>query len=139
MTIIETAAPAPDLTLVKKRQQQMWASGDFHAVAMLIQPVADALCDAVDIQAGWRVLDVATGSGNAAIAAARMGADVVGVDYVPSLLARGRRRAEAEGLDARPDRGRRRATCRSRTRASTRRCRSSARCSRPTTGRPRPS
>ena len=98
MTIIETAAPAPDLSQIKQRQQQMWASGDFHAVAMLIQPVADALVHAVDIQAGWRVLDVATGSGNAAIAAGRMGADVVGIDYVPSLLARGRRRAEAEGL-----------------------------------------
>src|SRR4051812_6533010 len=99
MTITETAATAPDLTQVKRRQQQMWASGDFHAVAMLIQPVADALCGAVNIQAGWRVLDVATGSGNAAIAAARMGADVVGIDYVPALLARGRRRAEAEGLE----------------------------------------
>jgi len=86
------------LAQVKERQQQMWASGDFHAVAALIQPVADVLCDAVDLQAGWRVLDVACGSGNAAIAAARCGCDAVGIDYVPALLARGRRRAEAEGL-----------------------------------------
>ena len=96
MTITENAAP--DLTQVKRRQQQMWASGDFHAVATLIQPVADTLCDAVDLQAGWRVLDVACGSGNAAIAAARCGCDVVGIDYVPALLERGRRRAEAEGV-----------------------------------------
>ena len=96
MTI--TDSPAPDLTQVKARQQQMWASGDFHAVATLIQPVADALCDAVDLQAGWRVLDVACGSGNAALAAARCGADVVGIDYVPALLERGRQRAAAEGL-----------------------------------------
>jgi SAM-dependent methyltransferase len=88
----------PGLAQVKERQQQMWASGDFHAVATLIQPVADVLCEAVDLQAGWRVLDVACGSGNAAIAAARCGCDAVGVDYVPALLARGRRRAEAEGL-----------------------------------------
>ena len=81
-----------------QRQQQMWASGDFHAVATLIQPVADALFSAVDLQAGWRVLDVAAGSGNAAIAAARYGCDVVGIDYVPALLERGRRRVEAEGL-----------------------------------------
>jgi ubiquinone/menaquinone biosynthesis C-methylase UbiE len=86
------------LEQVKQRQQQMWASGDFHAVATLIQPVADALCEAADLQAGWRVLDVATGSGNAALAAARFGCEVVGIDYVPALLARGRRRAEAEGL-----------------------------------------
>jgi SAM-dependent methyltransferase len=97
MTITETAAP--DLARLKQRQQQMWASGDFHAVATLIQPVADTLCDAAGLQAGWRVLDVATGSGNAAIAAARCGCEVVGIDYVPALLARGRRRAEAEGVE----------------------------------------
>jgi SAM-dependent methyltransferase len=96
MTTTETAAG--DLTKVKRRQQEMWASGDFHAVAMLIQPVADALCETIDLQAGWRVIDVACGSGNAAIAAARCGCDVVGIDYVPALLARGRRRVEAEGV-----------------------------------------
>jgi len=97
MSAVDTAA-RPDLSAVKERQHAMWSSGDFHAVASLIQPVADALCDAVDLQAGWRVLDVATGSGNAAIAAARCGAEVIGIDYVPALLERGRRRAEAEGV-----------------------------------------
>ena len=92
------AAPKPDLAAIKQRQQQTWASGDFHVVAARIALVAESLVDAADLQAGWRVLDVATGSGNAAIAAARLGATVVGVDYVPSLLARGRVRAEAEGL-----------------------------------------
>ena len=60
--------------------------------------MAEHLCDTADLQAGWRVLDVATGSGNAAIAAARHGCTAVGVDYVPALLESGRRRAEAEGL-----------------------------------------
>ena len=96
MTTTETTAP--DLAQVKGRQQQMWASGDFHAIATLIQPVADIVCAAVDLQAGWRVLDVACGSGNAAIAAARCGCDVTGIDYVPALLARGRVRADAEGV-----------------------------------------
>jgi ubiquinone/menaquinone biosynthesis C-methylase UbiE len=93
-----TTSATPDLTQVKRRQRQMWASGDFHAVATLIQPVAEELCNSLDPRADWRVLDVACGSGNAAIAAARCGCDVIGIDYVPALLARGRRRAEAEGL-----------------------------------------
>src|SRR5918998_2023283 len=91
--------PEPDLGAVKQRQQQAWASGDFHVVAARIVLVAEQLCDAADLHAGWRVLDVATGSGNAAIAAARLGCDVVGVDYVPALLERGRERAAAEGLE----------------------------------------
>jgi ubiquinone/menaquinone biosynthesis C-methylase UbiE len=96
-----TIAPAitPDLDAVKQRQQQAWASGDFHAVAARILLVAEHLVDAADLHAGWRVLDVATGSGNAAIAAARLGCEAVGVDYVPSLLERGRERVAAEGLD----------------------------------------
>jgi len=95
-TLVETT---PDLAAVKQRQQQAWASGDFHVVAARIVLVAEHLCDTADLHAGWRVLDVATGSGNAAIAAARLGCSAVGVDYVPALLERGRERAAAEGLD----------------------------------------
>jgi len=97
MTTTET--PKPDLAAVKQRQQQAWASGDFAVVASRIVIVAEQLCDTADLRAGWHVLDVATGSGNAAIAAARHGATAVGVDYVPALLERGRIRAAAEGLD----------------------------------------
>src|SRR5690349_12737160 len=93
-----TELVSPDLEAVKKRQQIAWSSGDFAVVASRIVLVAEQLCDTADLHAGWRVLDVATGSGNAAIAAARHGATAVGVDYVPALLERGRRRAAAEGL-----------------------------------------
>src|SRR6476469_4405524 len=72
MTTTE-ATPKPDLRAVKQRQQQTWASGDFAVVA--------------------------AGSGNAAIAAARLGCTAVGSDYVPSLLEQGRKRAAAEGLE----------------------------------------
>ena len=89
----------PDLAAVKARQQLAWASGDYHAIAARIVPIAEQLVDAADLRAGWRVLDVAAGSGNSAIAAARLGCSVVGVDYVPSLLERARQRAAAEGLD----------------------------------------
>lgn len=92
-------ATAPDLDAIKQRQQQAWGSGDFSVVAARIVLVAEQLCDTADLHAGWRVLDVATGSGNAAIAAARLGCGVVGVDYVPALLERGHERAAAEGLD----------------------------------------
>src|SRR3954452_16949096 len=74
-------APQPDLVAVKAKQQQTWASGDYSVVASWIVPVAENLVDAADLHAGWRVLDVATGSGNAAIAAARLGASVVGLDH----------------------------------------------------------
>src|SRR5512144_3431302 len=94
-----TTAATIDLAAVKARQQATWASGDFAEIATLIVPVAERLVDAADLRAGSRVLDVATGSGNAAIAAARLGARVTGVDYVPALLERGRERAAAERLD----------------------------------------
>ncbi len=94
-----TTMTGADLEAIKRTQQQTWASGDFSVVATRIQLVAEELAEAAQLRAGSRVLDVATGSGNAAIAAARSGTSVVGVDYVPQLLADGRTRAHAEGLD----------------------------------------
>jgi ubiquinone/menaquinone biosynthesis C-methylase UbiE len=88
----------PDLEVVRRRQQATWASGDYAEIATLIVVVAERLVDAADLRAGAKVLDVATGSGNAAIAAARLGADVVGLDYVPTLLERARERAAVERL-----------------------------------------
>jgi len=91
-----TIAPTLDLAAVKTRQQAAWASGDYAEIATLIVPVAERLCDVADLKAGSQVLDIAAGTGNVAIAAARLGCDVTGIDYVPSLLARGRERAAAE-------------------------------------------
>ncbi|GAA2626538.1 class I SAM-dependent methyltransferase [Paractinoplanes durhamensis] len=83
---------------LKAKQQKTWASGDYGAVAALIQPIAEELVQAADLSAGSRVLDVAAGTGNAAIAAARCGCRVIATDYVPELLARARERAGAEHL-----------------------------------------
>jgi ubiquinone/menaquinone biosynthesis C-methylase UbiE len=83
---------------IKAKQQKTWSSGDYDAVAALIHPISEALVQAADLSAGARVLDVATGSGNAAIAAARCLCTVTGIDYVPELLDRARERAAAERL-----------------------------------------
>src|SRR6185437_15569691 len=72
---IAVGGPDRDLAAVKSRQQRAWASGDFSVVASRIVFQAEHLCETADIQAGWCVLDVATGSGNAAIAAARRGCE----------------------------------------------------------------
>ena len=100
MTTITTAepAPTPDLAAIKTRQQATWSSGDYHMIGTQIQIVSELLIEALDVHSTEHVLDVATGSGNAALAAARRGCEVTGVDYVPALLDRARRRAEAEGL-----------------------------------------
>lgn len=87
-----------DLNAVKRRQQQAWATGDFSMIATRQILVGELLCEAVDIHPGQRVLDVATGSGNTALAAARRGGEVTGIDFVPALLERGRERAAAERL-----------------------------------------
>lgn len=99
-----TTATSLDLATVKARQQATWASGDYAEIATLIVPVAERLSDIADVRAGSTVLDVASGSGNAALAAARLGGVVTGIDYVPALLERGRERAAAERLrvDFRP-------------------------------------
>ena len=88
-----------DMNAVKDRQRRTWGSGDYAAVAARIVLIAEQLAEAADLRAGETVLDVATGSGNAALAAARRGCVVTGIDYVGGLLDRGRERAAAEGLE----------------------------------------
>jgi len=87
-----------DLGAIKVRQQATWASGDFGQIGVRLQIVGESLCEAVDLHATDKVLDIAAGNGNASLAAARHFADVTSTDYVPALLEQGRRRAEADGL-----------------------------------------
>lgn len=83
---------------VKTKQQAAWSSGDYAVVGTTLQIVGESICEAVDLRSGSKVLDVAAGNGNATIAAARRFCEVTSTDYVPSLLERGRLRAEADGL-----------------------------------------
>lgn len=86
------------LTAVKEKQHATWSSGDYAVIGTTLQLMGEQLCEAVDLSAGWKVLDVAAGNGNAALAAARRGCEVVATDYVEALLDRARSRADADGL-----------------------------------------
>jgi ubiquinone/menaquinone biosynthesis C-methylase UbiE len=100
-TALQPQPPIPqplDLAAIKAKQQATWNSGDYSVVGTTLQIVGEALCEAVDLRSGERVLDVACGNGNAALAAARRFAEVTGVDYVSTLLARAGARAAADGL-----------------------------------------
>lgn len=92
------AKPAADLKALKTKQQTAWSSGDYAVIGTTLQIVGEQLAEAMNLRAGQTVLDVAAGNGNATLAAARRWCEVTSTDYVESLLVRGRRRAEAEGL-----------------------------------------
>lgn len=97
----EVAVAPPDLEAIKSKQRATWGSGDFGVIGTTLQIVGELLCEAVDLRAGSKVLDVAAGNGNCTLAAARRWCDVTSTDYVPALLEQGRRRAEGERLQAR--------------------------------------
>jgi SAM-dependent methyltransferase len=93
MTLTDT-----DLDAIKQRQQATWASGDYAVIGTTLQIVGESLCEAIDVAAGSRVLDVAAGNGNVSLAAARRGCAVTTTDYVGDLHEQAQRRAAAEGL-----------------------------------------
>jgi len=94
-----TADKAADAA-VKAKHRAMWASGDYPALARdLIADLGPALVDACGVRPGMRVLDVAAGAGNAALAAADAGADVVASDLAPELFAAGRAAAAERGVE----------------------------------------
>jgi ubiquinone/menaquinone biosynthesis C-methylase UbiE len=98
MTTTTTITTTPDFGAIKSRQRNTWASGDYAVIGTTLQLTGELLCEAVDICAGEQILDVAAGNGNAALAAARRGADVVASDYVATLLDRAAVRALADGV-----------------------------------------
>ncbi len=98
--MVSQQSSAVDLNAIKARQQQSWSTGDYSVIGATLIVISEELCEAVDLRAGQDVLDVATGSGNTAIAAARRFCQVTGIDYIPAQLEVGRKRAEVEHLPA---------------------------------------
>jgi ubiquinone/menaquinone biosynthesis C-methylase UbiE len=98
--IMETLYPTlvVNLAAVKQKQQAAWSAGDYAIIGTTLQIVGETLCEALDLRAGARVLDVCAGNGNATLAAARRWCDVISTDYVGALLERAQARASAEGL-----------------------------------------
>ena len=94
-----TQPQAPDTNAVKERMHKVWISGDYARIGNPIAIMGELLCEAVDLRSGDRVLDVATGSGNTAISAARRFCEVTGMDLSPESIEHARRRAEAEGME----------------------------------------
>ena len=93
-----TTTDTTDFESIKARQQGTWSSGDYAVIGTTLQITGEQLCEAVDVSAGQRVLDVAAGNGNASLAAARRGCVVTATDYVGALLEGTAARAAAEGL-----------------------------------------
>ena len=98
-TTLTTTTQLTEYTELRNKQQKVWSSGDYNKIAALTVPVSEHLVDHVGVMPGERVLDIATGTGHVALAAARRSAKATGIDYVPELLDIARLRAQAEELD----------------------------------------
>ena len=86
------------LEALKEAHRRTWASGDYSRIAELVTDVGERVVDRAGIRAGGEVLDVAAGTGNAAIPAAQAGAQVIASDLTPELFVVGRRRAAEAGV-----------------------------------------
>ena len=88
----------PDIESIKARQKSTWESGDFGQIAHFIMPDAEQFMARLNLQPGTKVLDVACGTGNLAVLAARRGCITSGLDIASNLIAQARERAQNEAL-----------------------------------------
>ncbi|MBA3793988.1 MAG: class I SAM-dependent methyltransferase [Rubrobacter sp.] len=94
-----TQDQAPDMGAIKERMHKVWTSGEYARIGNPLVIMGELLCEAVDLRSGDEVLDVATGSGNTAISAARRFCEVTGMDLAAESIEHARKRAGAEGMD----------------------------------------
>jgi 2-polyprenyl-3-methyl-5-hydroxy-6-metoxy-1,4-benzoquinol methylase len=104
MSEAETAM-SPEMENLKTKLKATWTAGDFGQIADAYQAEAAEFIERLNLQPGEKVLDVACGTGNTAIPAARQGAIVTGVDIAANLLEQARAKAAAEGLICQFDEG----------------------------------
>jgi len=98
---MSTTTIAPEIEGLKARLKDTWMAGDYDRFSRYMEPDARAFYERLDIPAGCQMLDVACGSGQLALLAAREGVNVTGVDIAPNLIERAQARARADGLNAR--------------------------------------
>lgn len=84
---------------VQSNQRRLWSLGNYDEIARRLLPISLGALDTITLSAGTKLLDVATGNGNAAIEAALRGADVTGIDLTPAQLEKAERRARKAGAD----------------------------------------
>ena len=99
-TTTPAAPPAPEMAVLKTGLKSMWMEGDYDRFSRYMESEARAFYERLDVAPGSRLLDVACGSGQLALIAAREGVDVTGIDIATNMVERARVRARAEGLRA---------------------------------------
>jgi SAM-dependent methyltransferase len=97
---MQSTQMTPEMETLKGKLRGMWIAGDFGEIAKSIEHGAVEFVSRLDLKTGMKVLDVATGTGNLAIPAAKTGANVTGIDIAPNLIEQATERAKAEGVDA---------------------------------------
>jgi SAM-dependent methyltransferase len=102
---MQSTKMSPDMESLKSKLRATWIAGDFGEIAKSIETGAEEFVARLDLKTGMHVLDVACGTGNLAIPAAKAGAAVTGIDIAPNLIESAIARAAAEGVEAKFDVG----------------------------------
>src|SRR5215207_7122757 len=102
---MQGAGMSSDMEALKTKLRATWIAGDFGEIAKTYATGAEEFVRGLNLQPGMRVLDVACGTGNLSLPAARLGAVVTGVDIAPNLIAQARENAKREGLKIQFDEG----------------------------------